>query len=130
MTCNYCNFRTCTQHRVPWHSGRTCEQYDWEHSAERRSQEGASEQWKTQQVRLCTECNAPIQKNGGCNWVLCTKCKSTFDWTLAKPYLREERTEQLPFGDARNKRERDRKRKRRLGLGVFLFAVLLDALLN
>ena len=39
-----------------------------------------SESWVTKNTKACPGCKAPIQKNGGCNHVTCTRCQGHFCW--------------------------------------------------
>ena len=36
--------------------------------------------------KLCPSCNAPIEKNGGCNHVTCWKCKSHMCWPCLRVF--------------------------------------------
>ena len=36
-------------------------------------------------VRRCPKCQAPIEKNGGCDHVSCTRCGRHFDWASSQP---------------------------------------------
>ena len=42
-------------------------------------------------LRLCPSCDAPVQKNGGCNHIRC-RCGADFQWSRAKPVARKSRT--------------------------------------
>ena len=45
---------------------------------------GTSEQWIKTFAACCPYCSVPIEKNGGCNQVVCSQCRQYFDWQLAK----------------------------------------------
>lgn len=45
---------------------------------------GTSEEWVKKFAAHCPYCSVPIEKNGGCNQVVCTRCTQRFDWQLAK----------------------------------------------
>ena len=45
---------------------------------------GTSEQWIDKFAARCPYCSVPIEKNGGCNQVVCSRCSQRFDWQLAK----------------------------------------------
>ncbi|TVY92730.1 hypothetical protein LAWI1_G004020 [Lachnellula willkommii] len=32
MVCNSCGFKTCTAHKLPWHEGQTCDEFDMDES--------------------------------------------------------------------------------------------------
>eukprot|EP00438_Fugacium_kawagutii_P011726 Skav222900 [mRNA] locus=scaffold1489:23076:40643:+ [translate_table: standard] len=38
-----------------------------------------------ERVRRCPKCQAPIEKNGGCNHMVCTRCGRNFDWGSSQP---------------------------------------------
>ena len=42
-------------------------------------------------LRLCPSCDAPVQKNGGCNHIKC-RCGADFQWSRAKPVAKKTRT--------------------------------------
>ena len=42
-------------------------------------------------LRLCPSCDAPVQKNGGCNHIRCP-CGADFRWSRAKPVAKKSRT--------------------------------------
>lgn len=50
----------------------------------RRYWHGTSEQWVKTFAARCPFCSVPIEKNGGCNQVVCSRCHQRFDWQLAK----------------------------------------------
>ncbi|KAK0109694.1 hypothetical protein ONS95_002373 [Cadophora gregata] len=70
MTCNECGFKTCYTHKMPWHSGQTCRQYEIDRK-ERMEQEAASEKFIREKLaaKTCADpsCGARIQKRGGCD---------------------------------------------------------------
>jgi hypothetical protein len=72
MTCTTCHFKTCFTHKMPWHSGQTCADYDAEQK-KRMEQEAASEKWITETTKKCPnpECGHAIEKNGGCDHMTC-----------------------------------------------------------
>jgi hypothetical protein len=45
---------------------------------------GTSEQWIKRFTARCPGCSVPIEKNGGCNQVVCQRCRQVFDWQRAK----------------------------------------------
>src|SRR5450432_2395487 len=43
MICSACNFATCVSHGIPWHTGKTCTQYDEENQEVlRKARKGAT----------------------------------------------------------------------------------------
>lgn len=43
-----------------------------------------SQNWKAANTRNCPTCASPIEKNGGCNHVLCMRCQSEFCWACMR----------------------------------------------
>lgn len=74
MTCTICHFKTCFTHKMPWHAGQTCADYDAERK-ERMEQEAASEQLILRTTKRCPnpECGHAIEKNEGCDHMTCKK---------------------------------------------------------
>ncbi|KAK5994382.1 E3 ubiquitin-protein ligase RNF19A-like protein [Cladobotryum mycophilum] len=82
VRCNSCNHLSCFQHKVSWHTGLTCEDYDeinispeeYEARTKRENEENearhteenkASEEKIDETTKRCPECKARIEKNGG-----------------------------------------------------------------
>lgn len=57
-----------------------------------------SESWLTQNTKPCTGCGAPIQKNGGCNHITCSRCRGHFCWVGCFPTPTTARTDTCPPG--------------------------------
>jgi len=43
-----------------------------------------SEKWIRKNTRPCPSCRAPVNKNGGCNHMTCTRCKAKFCWACMR----------------------------------------------
>lgn len=78
FACATCGFRQCIKHRMAWHDGETCEQYDYRVSgradADRRAKEDqASEAAAAATTQTCPKatCKAKIQKSDGCDHMSC-----------------------------------------------------------
>lgn len=56
----------------------------WNDYVERNNWSGTSEQWIRKFTVKCPYCQVAIEKNGGCDHMNCTRCKSSFNWTQAK----------------------------------------------
>jgi len=50
---------------------------------ERRSHAAFVRWAQSHHLRQCTTCSAPIEKNGGCNHMLCATCGTRFNWNEA-----------------------------------------------
>ena len=56
----------------------------WCSYIERLTWKGTAKQWIKRFAALCPRCNAPIEKNGGCDNVVCSRCHQRFLWSRAK----------------------------------------------
>jgi hypothetical protein len=83
LRCRACNERTCYQHRVLWHEGLTCDQYE---AQMRVDGEHASENWILQFTKPCPKCARNIEKNDGCDHMTCSLCSHEFCWHCFAPY--------------------------------------------
>ena len=45
---------------------------------------GADEGWLARHTKPCGGCGARIQRNGGCNHIVCTRCRRHFCWVRAR----------------------------------------------
>ncbi|TGO23807.1 hypothetical protein BPAE_0121g00240 [Botrytis paeoniae] len=79
MTFGTCSFKTCYTHKMPWHTGLTCGQYD---AQQRRAskQEQKSQRLIKMATKPCPSCQVPILKNKGCDHMRCTHCDYEFCW--------------------------------------------------
>jgi hypothetical protein len=51
--------------------------------------EGKSDEWIHRFAARCPGCNVPIEKDGGCDEMICIRCQTHFYWSKAKRYFRE-----------------------------------------
>ncbi|CAF0915669.1 unnamed protein product [Adineta ricciae] len=84
VTCFNCHKRTCFTHRVPWHEGLTCAEYDQTRNAD----DEASQLWIIQNSKKCPNCPYRIEKNDGCDHMKCVKCSYEFCWSCLADYER------------------------------------------
>ncbi len=56
----------------------------WEEYELKCNWRGTSEQWIKRFAARCPGCLVPIEKNGGCNQVVCKQCRMVFNWQHAK----------------------------------------------
>ncbi|UJR14475.1 hypothetical protein I4U23_001472 [Adineta vaga] len=82
VTCVYCKTKTCFIHRIPWHQGLTCDEYD----ASINDEHKASLQWLNQNTKTCPNCPYQIEKNDGCDHMTCIKCQYEFCWSCLADY--------------------------------------------
>eukprot|EP00670_Eutreptiella_braarudii_P010211 CAMPEP_0174311368 /NCGR_PEP_ID=MMETSP0810-20121108/3671_1 /TAXON_ID=73025 ORGANISM="Eutreptiella gymnastica-like, Strain CCMP1594" /NCGR_SAMPLE_ID=MMETSP0810 /ASSEMBLY_ACC=CAM_ASM_000659 /LENGTH=499 /DNA_ID=CAMNT_0015419593 /DNA_START=109 /DNA_END=1605 /DNA_ORIENTATION=- len=54
----------------------------------RKKEKGESEnaKWLYANTKACPACESPIQKNDGCNHMVCSKCKHDFCWVCLGPW--------------------------------------------
>ncbi|KAI0512887.1 hypothetical protein F5B22DRAFT_637481 [Xylaria bambusicola] len=94
LTCHHCHQQTCVVHRLPWHTGLTCGQFDAALWAQEESGHGAQEQLSAEQrphalllqraredeasrdvvrrtSKQCPSCHFDIAKIGGCDHMHC-----------------------------------------------------------
>jgi hypothetical protein len=76
-TCDKCRGRTCYRHRVPWHTGVSCDDYD---ATARASEENATSSFLKSETKACPRCSAPsTKKKSGCDHVTCL-CGYEYCW--------------------------------------------------
>ena len=83
MDCANCGYKQCLKHKIPWHVGETCDEYDYRTSGRKRSdEEKATEAMLDNISKKCPGkgCNWRIQKVDGCDHMTCRKCKFEFCW--------------------------------------------------
>jgi hypothetical protein len=76
VTCFACHQKTCFTHRVQWHDGRTCEEYDLKIALD----DVLSRRWIVEHSKKCPKCPFQIEKNDGCDHMTCIKCRHEFCW--------------------------------------------------
>jgi hypothetical protein len=77
VTCYVCHQKTCFTHKVQWHEGITCEQYDLEIDPDYE----LSRRWIVENSKKCPQCPFQIEKNDGCDHMTCIKCRHEFCWS-------------------------------------------------
>eukprot|EP01006_Ploeotia_vitrea_P048200 TRINITY_DN67208_c10_g3_i1.p1 TRINITY_DN67208_c10_g3~~TRINITY_DN67208_c10_g3_i1.p1 ORF type:complete len:156 (+),score=19.18 TRINITY_DN67208_c10_g3_i1:53-520(+) len=90
MRCVECQAKTCYTHRVEWHTDKTCAQYDLDKG---ESAEAQLLHWVQRNAKSCPKCGHGIEKNGGCDHMVCDKksggCGHEFCWRCQAPYKGE-----------------------------------------
>lgn len=83
VTCCGCRKKTCFRHKVPFHSGLTCEQFD----EKQKNENVASETLKQQSSKPCPKCGAWVLKDPpeSCDKMVCF-CKYTFCYQCLADY--------------------------------------------
>ena len=72
MICNACGFKTCARHKLPWHEGQTCIEYDDDESQiERMEQEEATAKRIAKSSQICPKCGNGVERSEGCDHMTC-----------------------------------------------------------
>ncbi|XP_054166409.1 E3 ubiquitin-protein ligase ariadne-1-like [Oppia nitens] len=62
-----------------WHEPLTCDLFkNWVQKYASQAIDPKSAKWLTKHTKCCPKCKFPIEKNGGCNYVMCSKCRHQF----------------------------------------------------
>jgi hypothetical protein len=77
VTCYNCHQKTCFTHKIQWHEGLTCEEYDLEIDPNYEF----SRRWIIKNSKKCPNCPYQIEKNDGCDHMICIKCRHEFCWS-------------------------------------------------
>ncbi|KAK3626169.1 hypothetical protein LTR56_019957 [Elasticomyces elasticus] len=88
FTCKDCGAKACVPCDRPFHEGETCSEYQERRKFQTETQDKASEKFIKKQCKQCpnAECKKSIEKNGGCDAVYCTQCRTQFCWICTAPY--------------------------------------------
>ncbi|KAG9014390.1 hypothetical protein FRB94_012796 [Tulasnella sp. JGI-2019a] len=81
MKCGGCKALSCFVHDVPWHTSKTCQEFDV--VVRDNVDEAASRAYVDSKTKPCPECREPIEKNGGCDHMTCRRpagCGHEFCW--------------------------------------------------
>ena len=80
-TCGACGAATCVQHELAATLGsdRSCCAAGAA-EAQRQRENAASETTVQRTTQPCPRCGVPIEKNGGCENMVCTRCSTPFKW--------------------------------------------------
>nr|ACE75360.1 ariadne [Glyptapanteles indiensis] len=77
-----CGYTFCFKCTSKWHEPVNCELLEkW---MSRVDEDSATSAWIGLNTKDCPSCATPIEKNGGCNWMYCSKCKFGFCWMCLK----------------------------------------------
>lgn len=59
--------------------------------------QGKSNEWIKRFTIRCPGCNVPIEKDGGCDEMICINCQTHFYWSKAKQHIQEDKKETYQF---------------------------------
>ncbi len=71
-----CNHEFCFVHQNQHPKNVTCAQFE----AKQRKEHKLNHAWKAANTRACPKCEAPTEKNEGCNHMTCVKCGTGWCW--------------------------------------------------
>ncbi|CAF1181070.1 unnamed protein product [Rotaria sordida] len=77
VTCFNCHQKTCFTHKIKWHEGLSCEEFDMRMDPIYES----SRRWIVENSKKCPNCPYQIEKNDGCDHMTCIKCRHEFCWS-------------------------------------------------
>lgn len=86
LTCDHCGKKTCVRHKIRWHTGMTCAQYDLSLTASKNNM--ATNRWLRTNTKQCPKCAVNIEKNDGCDHMTCRNCRYEFCWVCMVDYNR------------------------------------------
>jgi hypothetical protein len=80
-----CHFSFCFNCKEEWHADTTCERYQqWK--IDNGGGDAKFDEWAAQNTKVCPNCRAHTEKNGGCNHMTCQACKHNWCWLCNGPY--------------------------------------------
>lgn len=87
LRCCNCMERFCPNCHVEYHEGLSCDEYQDGMSTNSR----LYQKWKEENgIKSCPKCSCDIQKNGGCNHITCTRCKTHICWVCMKSFTNDD----------------------------------------
>lgn len=82
VTCSGCDLVYCFEHGTA-HAGRSCRAFTKQQKAEEAMNAAFL---RSEKVHSCPSCRSPIEKNGGCMHMTCSRCRHEFCWMCRLPY--------------------------------------------
>lgn len=80
VTCVLCKRQTCALHRVKWHKGITCNEYDQQQKV------------PVIGIKQCSKCQSNIEESPGYDRVICSKCRCEYCWECMSDYRQIQRS--------------------------------------
>lgn len=80
MICKECSFAICALHKIPWHGGQSCLEFDQSSTAiERLEQaEATAKLLASDESMICPNCEEGITRTEGCDHLMCKSLSSVF----------------------------------------------------
>lgn len=88
INCRVCKKQYCSNCLYNHNMRITCEQAKKDRELIENPDKGqkANEKWISENTKPCPNCNVRVEKNGGCLWMQCIKCRYAFCWKCLKPH--------------------------------------------
>ncbi|KAJ4367043.1 hypothetical protein N0V83_007573 [Neocucurbitaria cava] len=82
VACPYCAYEICLKCNRPWnnHDSGGCDE------ARKEEDKLSEEALKSLGAKPCPNCGVNIEKNGGCDHMICQRCRENFCWQCLAPY--------------------------------------------
>ncbi|CAH1366358.1 probable E3 ubiquitin-protein ligase RNF144A isoform X1 [Tenebrio molitor] len=77
--CPNCTTDFCSNCKLEWHEGLTCESNNKKLAKEGKVEEPGIP-FNSDLIKCCPMCNVPIEKDEGCAQMMCKRCKHVFCW--------------------------------------------------
>ena len=73
MVCEVCSFKTCAVHKLPWHEGLSCEEFDMDDSQIERLEEAeaTAKLLAKEHAQVCPNCRNGVSRIDGCDHMTC-----------------------------------------------------------
>jgi len=85
MVCDECNYEFCFDCGEEYHGSKSCDEFRrWKLAS--NLVDIRVYLWQKLNTKPCPNCNAAIQKRGGCNHMTCQFCQHEFCWQCRKDY--------------------------------------------
>lgn len=89
VICYSCRKSQCFNHRIEWHAGYTCKQ--WDKQGKHKKANDLSKKFISKTTKACPKCKRPILKINGCDHMTCKRpggCGHEFCWLCLAPWRR------------------------------------------
>ncbi|XP_060520153.1 uncharacterized protein LOC132698217 [Cylas formicarius] len=78
--CPTCSTDFCSNCKLEWHAGSTCDEYGRRLASEGRANPDIGIPFDSDLIKCCPMCGVPIEKDEGCAQMMCKRCKHVFCW--------------------------------------------------
>ncbi|XP_066256393.1 E3 ubiquitin-protein ligase RNF144A-like isoform X1 [Euwallacea similis] len=80
VLCPTCSTDFCSNCKLEWHQGVTCEEYGRQLVKEGKPVPDVGIPFDSDLIKCCPMCGVPIEKDEGCAQMMCKRCKHVFCW--------------------------------------------------